>query len=190
MGTDWYYFQANDSTYKVPISRYEAHLLSRVDYDLDPRDWPVLAAHRSGIYLDLDRTQLFAKGQRLHRTLVAEKDLLDYHYGFRIRSADGQTDTRGGGGRSCSLGILESGPGYCHISAADFFREGEIQWVRHRIVRDLRDMRPVEVDKYTFSATRRSHPIDLSSKFEGLLQFLEQIKAKSVRHWVSNKEID
>jgi hypothetical protein len=165
-------------------------MLSRLNYDLDPRDWPVLAAHRSGIYLDLDRTELLAKCQRLLRTLVAEKDLLDYHYGFRIRSGDGLTDIRGGGGRSCSLGMVESGPGYCHIKAADFFREGDIQWVRHRIVHDLRDMRPIEVDNYTFSATRRRHPIDLSYKFEGLSQFLEQTKAATIRHWASNKEID
>ena len=193
---DLYFYDDGHIVHELPISRREAHLCG----GLTPRcadsskDAGVLAAHRPGIVLGLDRNELLKKCEDFIRVLQDDGDLLNYQYGLRTRRVDGSNDTRGSGRRGCvfhGAGAMAcTGPGFAHITKTEMWDENGSRVSRTRVLHDLRDMQPVTVtykadDAWIFSATRRRHPTDVLAKFLGLRDFLANSHSRSIRHWVT-----
>ena len=202
---DAYTYRAGFDAHVVLLEEFEGHMLSGLS-PFSNLESGVLVVHKPGIVRTIERSLLVAKAHTLLTTLQAQAEHIQYTYGLVF---DDGAASRSAGGAGCTFNgeraIVESGPGYCHIVATDFFPLTEEQMVTlakengiarasvpattkltvRRVLRDLRDMQIAPLDGMdgapkSVRATRRRKPTEIIRKLADLIAFLETSTAQTV----------
>ena len=180
---DLFRYVAGPSVHHLPVTPYEAHLLSRVE-PKQPHERGVLAVPEAGVVRSVPRGELLESARRLASVLQRDDALQQYRYSLK-EQAPGQPGHGGGGGRTCRFmsehAVVEAGPGFCQIVASDVLHIDAVALVERRRLRDLRDMQPVALDDGTIvAAQRRRRPVALAQSVAQFVAFLEASEAPTI----------